>query len=100
MAQATTKVIDYLEEDTLNVYTDGSMLPGPGRGGTGVIFILINEVGEEEEDVPYLARLHRRHQQPDGDQSIARGLEAGIGSAPALRLGSLPKDHRLHRLAT
>jgi ribonuclease HI len=30
------------------------MLPGPRRGGTGVIFILINGDGEEEEDIPFL----------------------------------------------
>lgn len=54
MAQVKKKVVDYPEEDALNIYTDGSMLPGPRRGGTGVIFILINEDGEEEEDTPYL----------------------------------------------
>lgn len=47
-------MVDYPEEDALNIYTDGSMLPGPRRGGTGVIFILINDDGEEEEDAPYL----------------------------------------------
>jgi ribonuclease HI len=54
MAQKKSKAVDYPEEDTLNIYTDGSMLPGPRRGGTGVIFILINDDGDEEEDVPYL----------------------------------------------
>jgi hypothetical protein len=41
MAQAKQKVVDYPEDDALNIYTDGSMLPGPRRGGTGVAFILI-----------------------------------------------------------
>lgn len=53
MASVKIKAVDYPEEDALNIYTDGSMLPGPRRGGTGVIFILINEAGNEEE-VPYL----------------------------------------------
>lgn len=52
MAQVKMKAIDYPEEDALNIYTDGPMLPGPRRGG---IFILINDNGEEEEDAPYLA---------------------------------------------
>lgn len=54
MASVKRKAVDYPEEDALNIYTDGSMLPAPRRGGTGVIFILINEAGDEEEDVPYL----------------------------------------------
>jgi len=54
MAQKKSKAVDYPEEDTLNIYTDGSMLPGPRRGGTGVIFILINDDGDEEEDAAYL----------------------------------------------
>lgn len=44
--------MEYPEEDTLNVYTDGSMLPKPRRGGTGIIFILINQDGEEEKYEP------------------------------------------------
>jgi ribonuclease HI len=54
VAQAKQRAVDYPEEDALNIYTDGSMLPGPRRGGTGVIFILINDDGEEEEEAPYL----------------------------------------------
>jgi ribonuclease HI len=44
--------MEYPEEDALNIYTDGSMLPKPRRGGTGIIFILINEDGEEESYEP------------------------------------------------
>jgi ribonuclease HI len=40
--------VEYPEEDALNIYTDGSMLPKPRRGGTGIIFVLINGDGEEE----------------------------------------------------
>ncbi len=34
--------MEYPEEDTLNIYTDGSSLPKPRRGGLGVLFILMN----------------------------------------------------------
>jgi ribonuclease HI len=44
--------LEYPEEDALNIYTDGSMLPKPRRGGTAIIFILINEAGEEETYEP------------------------------------------------
>ncbi len=40
--------MEYPDEDALNIYTDGSMLPGPRRGGLAGLFILINEDGKEE----------------------------------------------------
>jgi ribonuclease HI len=40
--------VEYPEEDALNIYTDGSMLPAPRRGGTGIIFILLDRSGTEE----------------------------------------------------
>ncbi len=36
-----------IEEDALNIYTDGSCLPSPRRGGVGVHFVTVNEAGEE-----------------------------------------------------
>ena len=44
--------MEYPEEGALNIYTDGSMLPGPRRGGTGIIFVLLNSGGEEETYEP------------------------------------------------
>jgi ribonuclease HI len=35
-------------EDALNIYTDGSSLQRPRRGGVGIRYIVINEVGDEE----------------------------------------------------
>lgn len=46
--------MEYPEEDTLNIYTDGSSLPKPRRGGLAVLFIVINEGGEEESYSPPL----------------------------------------------
>jgi ribonuclease HI len=46
--------MEYPEEDTLNIYTDGSSLPKPRRGGLAVLFIVINEDGEEESYSPPL----------------------------------------------
>lgn len=36
-----------VHENALNIYTDGSSLPHPRRGGMGVRFVWINEEGEE-----------------------------------------------------
>jgi ribonuclease HI len=41
--------MEYPEENALNIYTDGSMLPGPRRGGAGLLFILADSEGNEEE---------------------------------------------------
>ncbi len=41
-----------IEEDAVNIYTDGSCLPSPRRGGTGVHFVTVDEAGDEVmEDV-------------------------------------------------
>lgn len=40
--------VEYPDENTLNIYTDGSSLPKPRRGGIGMLFVVINDAGEEE----------------------------------------------------
>jgi ribonuclease HI len=37
-----------LDDNALNVFTDGSSLPSPRRGGIGVLFVTVDEAGEEE----------------------------------------------------
>jgi len=39
-----------IDEDALNIYTDGSSLPNPRRGGIGVRFVYVNSNGDEEID--------------------------------------------------
>lgn len=41
--------MEYPEENALNIYTDGSMLQAPRRGGAGIVFVLINDQGNEEQ---------------------------------------------------
>jgi ribonuclease HI len=41
--------VEYPDENALNIYTDGSMLSGPRRGGAGLLFIVIDKDGEEEQ---------------------------------------------------
>ncbi len=36
-----------IDEDALNIYTDGSMLPSPRAGGIGIRFVTVNEEGDE-----------------------------------------------------
>ena len=39
---------DYLDDDALNIYTDGSSLSDPRRGGIGIRFVVTNADGAEE----------------------------------------------------
>jgi ribonuclease HI len=41
--------MEYPEEGALNIYTDGSCLPKPRRGGLAGLFILINDDGVSRE---------------------------------------------------
>lgn len=38
---------EYLDDDALNIYTDGSSLAGPRRGGVGVMFVTVGSDGHE-----------------------------------------------------
>lgn len=40
--------MEYPEENALNIYTDGSMLSGPRRGGAAILFVLVDDHGNEE----------------------------------------------------
>ena len=37
-----------LDDDALNIYTDGSSFSGPRVGGIGIIFVIVNSAGDEE----------------------------------------------------
>jgi RNase H len=47
--------MEYPEENALNVYTDGSMLSGPRRGGAAILFVLLDDQGNEEQREEVLA---------------------------------------------
>jgi ribonuclease HI len=47
--------VEYPEENALNIYTDGSMLPRPRRGGAAILFLLVDDQGNEEQREEVLA---------------------------------------------
>ena len=91
MTSKRSKAVDYPEEDALNIYTDGSMLPGPRRGGTGVIFILINAAGEEEEHVPYLAGYSGATNNQMEIRAPVEALKLALGRRPPFDPGRYRK---------
>jgi ribonuclease HI len=42
--------VEYLDETALNIYTDGSSYSGPRRGGVGILFVTVNDDGDEVVD--------------------------------------------------
>ena len=61
MALGASPMID---EEALNVYTDGSSLPNPRRGGIGVRLVSVDDAGEEVfEDFEYLGHLDATNNQ-------------------------------------
>jgi ribonuclease HI len=41
--------VEYPEENALNVYIDGSMVSRPRRGSAAILFVLIDDQGNEEQ---------------------------------------------------
>ena len=39
--------MEYRDERDLNIYTDGSSYSGPRRGGVGILYVVVDESGEE-----------------------------------------------------
>lgn len=44
--------MEYRDERDLNIYTDGSSYSGPRRGGVGILYVVVDESGEERVE-PY-----------------------------------------------
>ena len=40
-------MVDVTDENAINIYTDGSCYSGPRRGGMGILFVVVNEEGNE-----------------------------------------------------
>src|SRR5690242_9953586 len=45
-----TVLMEYRDERDLHIYTDGSSLQHPRRGGAGIVFVTVDDDGEEQVD--------------------------------------------------
>jgi ribonuclease HI len=45
-----TRGVEYLDDRDLNIYTDGSSYSGPRRGGVGILFVTVDEEGNEQAE--------------------------------------------------
>jgi ribonuclease HI len=71
--------VEYPEEHALNIYTDGSMLSAPRRGGAGLLFIVVDEQGDEELREDVLPGFAGATQNQMELEAVIRGLKLATG---------------------
>lgn len=74
--------MEYPEENALNIYTDGSMLPGPRRGGAGLLFIAVDSQGNEEQHEEMLPGFAGATQNQMELEAVIQGLKMATGHHP------------------
>jgi ribonuclease HI len=74
--------MEYPEEDALNIYTDGSMLPGPRRGGAGIVFIAVDSGGQDEHREQLLPGFAGATQNQMELEAPIQGLKMATGRHP------------------
>lgn len=81
---------DYLADDALNIYTDGSSLQSPRRGGIGIRFVVTDEAGREEI---------RDYEEPGYRDSTNNEMEiwAAVMALRLVRKRAFPIDVSRHR---
>jgi ribonuclease HI len=71
--------VEYLDEQALNIYTDGSMLSGPRRGGAGLLFVVIDEQGDEQQREDVLPGFAGATQNQMELEAVIQGLKLATG---------------------
>jgi ribonuclease HI len=74
--------VEHPDENALNIYTDGSMLPGPRRGGAGILFLLVDADGNEEQREEVLAGYAGATQNQMELEAPIQGLKMATGRHP------------------
>jgi ribonuclease HI len=74
--------VEYPDENALNIYTDGSMLSGPRRGGAGILFVVIDETGEERQREDVLPGFAGATQNQMELNAVVQGLKLATGRHP------------------
>ncbi len=74
--------MEYPEENALNIYTDGSMLSGPRRGGAALLFIAVDSCGNEEQREEVLPGYAGATQNQMELEAPIQGLRMATGRHP------------------
>lgn len=78
----TSGAMEYPEENALNIYTDGSMLRGPRRGGAGILFVLVDSEGNEETREEVQPGYANATQNQMELEAAIQGLKVATGRRP------------------
>ncbi len=84
-------MMEYPDENALNIYTDGSMLPGPRRGGAGLLFIAVDGQGNEEQREEILPGFAGATQNQMELEAVIQGLKMATGRHPPFDLSRYGK---------
>ena len=82
--------MEQLDDNALNVYTDGSSYSGPRRGGIGIVFVTVGDDGHEVRDPVELPGFAAANSQQMEIQAVIEALEA-------ILRGLSPYDPTRHR---
>lgn len=74
--------MEYPDENALNIYTDGSMLSRPRRGGAAILFVLVDDQGNEEQREEVLAGYARATQNQMELEAPLQALKMVTGRHP------------------
>ena len=74
--------MEYPDEHALNIYTDGSMLSEPRRGGAALLFIVIDEERQEHQREEVLPGYAGATQNQMELQAVIHGLKLATGRHP------------------
>ncbi len=74
--------MEYPDENALNIYTDGSMLSGPRRGGAGLLFVVIGKDGEERQREHVLNGYSGATQNQMELEAVIQGLKLATSRHP------------------
>jgi ribonuclease HI len=77
--------VEYPEEGALTIYTDGSMLSGPRRGGAALLFVVIDQQGEEQTRDEVLAGFAGATQNQMELEAVIQGLKIATGKHPPFK---------------
>jgi ribonuclease HI len=83
--------MEYPDEDALNIYTDGSMLAAPRRGGAGLLFIVVDTDGNEQQQEEVLPGFASATQNQMELEAVIQGLKAATGRHPPFDTSSYRK---------
>jgi ribonuclease HI len=74
--------MEYPDDDALNIYTDGSMLPVPRRGGGGLLFVVVDGDGDWQDREEVLPGWAGATQNQMELEAVVQGLKLATGRRP------------------